>query len=644
MSFRLKIILGVASIQIMLLTIIVGSSLHNLRMSNQEEIFRRGQITAELLASATADAIIATDLATLDSILIEAIHNDVVYVRIRNNGDIILSEAGDKGVLETELITDTSISDLKDQRLDLEHSIYINGEYIGRVELGLSTTKLNAVVRENTRWMLTVSTAGMFAIVLFGYGLGTILTTQLSELRKSARRVASGEFGIETHVKGKDELADAARSFNKMSKALAIYAKEVEAARKQAEEGKLYAETLLFDAMNSASQGVVILDSKLSIEFVNDAFRDMYPSALDYMATGMPYVSLLEKLKLIEKPLPDLLKENDNKQNPRLGWLENGQDSETLQTELSDGRHILHTRRSMSNGGYVVIDTEITEFFKANEKNRRLELEIMQTGKMEALGTLASGIAHEINTPVQFIGDNIRFLTDCFADVLSCIRDIQVMNSEKINGQLESVDWDYLVEEIPPALNEALSGVQTIGRIVSSVKEFSHPEQNEKTFYDINELIENAKIVSRPQWRHDAIVNIVIPENIEKIPCYPGDLGQVLINLIVNAADAIRENLNQTEGEITIKAKTDYKEATITVSDNGPGIPDEIKDRIFDLFFTTKDPGKGTGQGLAICKSIIEIKHSGKLHVTSKAGLGTTFTITLPMKNVSEEMNNKEVA
>ena len=168
-----------------------------------------------------------------------------------------------------------------------------------------------------------------------------------------------------------------------------------------------------------------------------------------------------------------------------------------------------------------------------------------------------------------------------------------------------------------------------------SIKEFAHPDSDVKSLHDLADVIENTITVSRNQWRHIAQVKCDIGPGVDAVPCFAGKLSQVLINLIVNAAQAIEEHNGGELGTITINAKNDGENAVISVADDGPGIPPEIIDRIFDMFFTTKAPGKGTGQGLPICKRIIETTHGGEMTVNSARDQGTTFSIHLPLEQTA---------
>lgn len=631
MSFRLKTILGIALIEIVVLAILVGNSIHHLKTSNEQELLTRAKVTAQLLATMTSDATLSLDLATLDSLVEQTLKNDgLVYVRIRNDAGIVLSQGGNMDALEQPFVEDDNARDVQDQRVDLSAPILVNGSTFGSVEIGVSTHLLDHIVADGAKHMLTIAGLEIVLVALFGFALGTVLTRQLARLRRGARRVAGGEFGYQMAVSGRDELADTAASFNKMSEALADYALKAEQARQRAEAGRAHAETLLHDAINTVSQSIFIVDEDGKVEFVNKAALSMYQIAPEEVAPGTPVRPILAHIaKTIEagadQNVADTVEE-------RMQRLSRSTENHSWHSRLHNGTVILSAERTMSNGGTVMVDTDITELYETLEKNQKLELELLQTHKLESLGTLASGVAHEINTPTQFIGDNIRFLAGSFEDIVNLIGDISRRGTVDLTKELEALDWAFLRDEIPAALSEAANGVESIGKIVRSIKEFSHPDDGERQDINIQTLIETAATVSRAQWRHRATLTINSKTSDVIAPCYPGDLSQVMINLIVNAADAIAENRGETEkdGAITITIDRNADSFLIDVTDNGGGIPPEIQRRIFDMFFTTKAPGKGTGQGLAISQSIIEGKHHGRLTMSSTFGEGTAFKIELP--------------
>lgn len=297
--------------------------------------------------------------------------------------------------------------------------------------------------------------------------------------------------------------------------------------------------------------------------------------------------------------------------------------------------------------GAVVTFLDISERKQAEEQQKKLEIQLRQTQKLEAIGELAAGIAHEINTPTQYVADNTRFLQDSCHDFSRFVQvqrqALDAANSAQadfdkayleVNEVAEEIEIDYLLEEVPLAIKQSLEGLQRITRIVQAMKEFSHPGVEEKTIVDLNASILSTIDVSTNAWKYDAEMVTDLEPDLPQVRCLPGELNQAILNIIVNAAHAISENADGRDGAkglIMISTQSEGNEVEVRITDNGGGIPEEIRSRIFDPFFTTKDVGKGTGQGLAIAYSAIVDKHGGEIEVESRSDVGTTFIIRLPI-------------
>ncbi|MBN2580318.1 MAG: hypothetical protein JXB10_15115 [Pirellulales bacterium] len=276
-----------------------------------------------------------------------------------------------------------------------------------------------------------------------------------------------------------------------------------------------------------------------------------------------------------------------------------------------------------------------------------LESQLAQTQKLESIGRLAAGIAHEINTPTQYIGDNARFLQDAFNELrslMTCCRKFSITaeptaaDREMLRKSFQALppdEIDYLLREIPAAIDQLLEGVQSVAKMVRSMKDFSYPDAGEKQAVDINQALESTLTVSRNAWKYVADLELDLAPDLPTVWCRPGDLNQVFLNLIINAAHALEAKLGanpREKGTLAIRTSSDGPWAIIEVQDTGTGIPEDIRDSIFDPFFTTKQAGRGTGQGLAIARSIIVDHHGGTLSFESEVGRGTTFTIRVPLQ------------
>ncbi|WP_051309143.1 PAS domain-containing sensor histidine kinase [Desulfogranum japonicum] len=281
---------------------------------------------------------------------------------------------------------------------------------------------------------------------------------------------------------------------------------------------------------------------------------------------------------------------------------------------------------------------------EALDNLQNTQMQLIQSEKLAAIGQLAAGIAHEINTPIQYIGDNVRFFQDAFQDICTYTNACRRLSQEhenltidslvsQLEQSMENADLEYLEEELPQAIEQTLEGVERVSKIVLSMKAFSHPGADDKTLVDINNALENTITVSRNAWKYVAEMEIDFDKNLPLVSCLPGELNQVLLNLIINAAQAIEEASAKKEnykGRIHIQTKTEQDHVIISISDNGSGIPEAVQTKIFDPFFTTKEVGKGTGQGLAISRSVIVDKHHGKLSFETNEN-GTTFFVQLPI-------------
>jgi PAS domain S-box-containing protein len=292
--------------------------------------------------------------------------------------------------------------------------------------------------------------------------------------------------------------------------------------------------------------------------------------------------------------------------------------------------------------GYILLGGDITE-------RKALENQLAQAQKLRSIGQLAAGIAHEINTPIQYIGDNTSFLKQSLADLTTIlakydrllenvrkegVEGVYAHQIKEIDATKQQIDLDFLRNEIPVAIEQSLDGIQRVTEIVRAMKDFSHPGVVEKVAMDVNKAIENTLTVARNEWKYVADIQTDFTPELPKIFCLPGEINQALLNIIVNAAQAIEEKVRSQPGEkglITIKTyrKDDWVE--ILIRDTGLGVPESVRPHIYEPFYTTKEVGKGTGQGLAIAYNIIEIKHGGSLTFKTQLGKGTIFIIRLPI-------------
>jgi signal transduction histidine kinase len=276
---------------------------------------------------------------------------------------------------------------------------------------------------------------------------------------------------------------------------------------------------------------------------------------------------------------------------------------------------------------------------------RKLESDLQQAQKLESVGRLASGVAHEINTPVQFVSDNITFLRDAHADLVNVYGKLKAVSESVERGApspelaaqaaaaAQAADMPYLFEEMPNAYASALEGLKRVAVIVSSMKEFARADMRDMAEVDINRAIQSTLVIAANEYKYVADVETELGE-LPPVLCHGGEINQVVLNIVINAAHAIADVVKETggKGRITVRTHTEDPYVVVTISDTGGGIPDHIRAQVFDPFFTTKPVGKGTGQGLAIARSVIVDKHGGQLTLQTQVGSGSSFQIKLPIR------------
>jgi signal transduction histidine kinase len=274
----------------------------------------------------------------------------------------------------------------------------------------------------------------------------------------------------------------------------------------------------------------------------------------------------------------------------------------------------------------------------------KMEVELRQAQKLEAVGRLASGIAHEINTPLQFVGDNLYYLDGAHKDLMRVLGDLLAVKQSVLDGAVsvgaanavslleDEVDLPYMIENVPEAIDRAREGLANISVIVKSMKEFAHPGQAEMTTVDLNQAIASTLVVARSEYKGVAELETDFGF-IDPVACFVGEVNQAILNIVVNAAHAIGGRVvgSAKKGIISVRTWQDGEQVVISIADTGGGIPEGVREHIFEPFFTTKGVGKGTGQGLAIARSVVVDKHCGSLSFETEVGKGTTFLIRLPV-------------
>ena len=382
-------------------------------------------------------------------------------------------------------------------------------------------------------------------------------------------------------------------------------------------------EDCFFTISRQTTDGILIVDRKSSILFANLAAKVIFNRSKNELVGnifGFPAVeNRLAKINVLNKK------------------------GENLFIEM----RVKSTLWNKQNA-YIIFLKNITE-------KKILENQLLHSRKFVDIGKLAAGIIHEINTPVQFISHNINFFRESFKDINEIFQKYEILKTNAglfrelspINSEIELLlkkhDLPYLKKEIPATIEECLEGIETISTIVKSLKEFSHPGSKEKENININKVIKNTITISKNEWKYTADLETDLMPDIPFIYAFPVALSQVILNIIINAVHAIKEKIKTekiSKGLIIIKTKKIENNIQICIKDSGQGIPKDVRSKIFTPFFTTKEIGHGTGQGLSVAYSVIVKQHKGTIFFETEEGLGTTFTINLPMEDV-ERKNTK---
>lgn len=646
MSFRLKTILGIALIELSVMAILIGVNQFALGGSATTQLYERAQATGRIFANMVSDAVVSTDLATLDAMIATAVSTeDLAYLRIRNADGLALSQGGLGGALATEFKADTSYETaLSDHRIDVSVPIVVQDATFGFIEIGLSTRSVEEEIATAFRWNVIVAGIGMSLVAVFGYGLGSILTRQLSGLREGAQAITSGDLGHQIPVSGRDELAETARCFNTMAETLAAdravlqdQRSELMAKKERVEVivdcmaaiskregkqrvpdtyrldeiGKMARATVVFqDSMQAVEQArieqqrlitafdqiaeqVIVFGTDGGAIFLNAAFRRFNQSVLDKLSDEFTLEDFLKAgCKIGAFP--------DASETPA-EWVADELDrvdEEPREIARAPGRVHLTVHTRVDGVGHVMTAKDVTEL-------RHSEKQLVQASKLATLGEMATGIAHELNQPLGVI---------------------RMASSNSIK-RIEKgyVDGEYLSKK----LTRIEEQTQRAAQIIDHMRVFGRkPEGKMEPFELRASLIEMTNLAQAQLQTLDIALVTDLPDETALIMGEKVLFEQVLLNIISNARDAITAT-GREDGAVTVRAGFDEQDGhVIEVLDNGGGIPETVLDKLFEPFFTTKEPGKGTGLGLSISFGTIR-DMSGTISATNTED-GACFRIVLP--------------
>ena len=646
MSFRLKTILGIAIIELTVMAILIGVNQFALGGSATTQLYERAQATGRIFANMVSDAVISTDLATLDAMIDTAVSTeDLTYLRIRNADGIKLSEGGLGSALAAPFVADTSYDTaLDDHRIDIDVPIVVEGTTFGAIEIGISTMRVEEEIATAFRWNIIVAAVGMSLVAVFGYGLGSILTRQLLGLRRGARAITSGDLGHQIPVRGGDELADTARCFNIMATTLAEDRAVLNEQRSQLLEKKARVEVIvdcmtaisqmkgpqnvpdtdrldeignmaratvvfqdtmravedaraeqqrLITAFDQIAEQVIVFDTNEQAIFQNAAFRRFNQPILDRLDDVFTFQDFLSAGCAIGA-FPDATDDPE-------AWIAQElarADQEPVEITRAPDRLHLTVQTKVAGVGHVLTAKDVTDL-------RNSEKQLVQASKLATLGEMATGIAHELNQP------------------LGVIRMASANSIKRI--EKGHVDGAYLAKKLARIEEQTERAAQ----IINHMRVFGRQADGQMEPFDLRDALLEMTSLARAQLQNlDVGLRTIVPEDSAFVVGEKVMFEQVLLNVISNARDAITAS-GRTDGVVTVEASFDTaKGHLIEIRDNGGGIPEAVLDKLFEPFFTTKEPGKGTGLGLSISFGTIR-DMSGAISATNLED-GACFRISLP--------------
>jgi signal transduction histidine kinase len=563
--------------------------------------------------------------------------NDVAGLAIYSEEGGVIASFGE---FPPRIVKGTRISPIAGPRLLVITPVISREGPVGTLAIVLSTESVATIVRRNTMTAVVCAGAALVLAALIALALGRSVSARLKRIASAASRVADGDLEQPDIQAGSDdEIGNLVGAFNVM----------VEKLRRQFAERRQLAETeqARLEAIvttrtsqleESREQYRLIAESTNAIPFTYLPGRREFAYVGPQVATNLGH----PPEKWVGSGFLDslLLPEEAAAVHAHLDAKGTETEFECSLLALSG---VAQRMRWVATRGTWRGEPCLRGLMLDITRQRKLESDLAQAQKLESVGRLASGVAHEINTPVQFVTDNVHFLRDSTTILFEFISVLRESNRAVLEGapSLEAAerakaaeakaDLDYLADDMPKAFAGCVEGMKRVATIVRSMKEFAHPDSIEMSSVDLNRAIQSTIVIASNEYKYvaDLETNLGAIPNVE---CYAGDVNQAVLNIIVNASHAIADvvDKNGGRGKITVATREEGDDVVISIADTGGGIPEHIRARIFDPFFTTKSVGKGTGQGLAIARSVIVDKHGGALTVETEVGNGTTFHLRLP--------------
>lgn len=586
---------------------------------------------------------ITTQMAIIDTLVIRLSQSDtdIAVLSLHQSGQLFRNTAHIIARLRKDILENSAtagaLADLHRFRGHLEAQVAVMASAANELSDHLShdyrekILELAATSRKDQRLVLALGAGGLLlAWLVSRYFLGGHV---VGRLRLVSRYLRSGDDNgeeIRVPVRGHDEIGEMARAVEQFLED-----------RRQLTEAQLslrQSEEMLRAITDAVQSAVFLIDDEDRIQFVNPAAEAMF---------GYRREEILGR-RLHETIVPERFREQAGEGLSAYRITGKGAifaHPRELAGRRKDGTELdilLLVGRVFKNGRWWAAGSiiDITERLAAEAELKKTQTEAMHAARLASIGQLAAGIAHEINTPAQYVSDNIKFICDAstsFFTVLAAARNLareaaDLESATTFAETCDDADIDYLIEELPAAIRQSLEGIDKVSRIVASLKEFSHPGGGAKEMVDLNRAIENAVTITHSIWKDTAGLETRLDPELPPVFCRIGEMNQVFLNLIVNGAQAIEQAEKEGPGEIVIATQAAGEEVVITVTDTGGGVPAEIRDQIFHPFFTTRPVGKGSGQGLAICYDIVVNKHRGRIEVSGVPGEGAVFTVRLPVR------------
>jgi signal transduction histidine kinase/HAMP domain-containing protein len=516
---------------------------------------------------------------------------------------------------------------------------------VGTLAVVLTTDSVATAVRRNATIAAAYGGAALVLAAVIALLFGRSVSARLQRIATAANKVAEGDLEQpDIQAGAADEIGRLVSAFNVMvGKLRRQFAERRQLAETEQARLEAIVTTRTSQLEESREQYRLIAESTNAIPFTylpaGNSFAYVGPQALK--ALGHPLERWSEPGFLDSLLLPD------EAAAVRARLAESGGENE-FECALLGVSGATRRVRWVVTRGELRGEPCLRGLMLDITQQRKLESDLQQAQKLESVGRLASGVAHEINTPIQFVSDNVHFLRDATQDLLVLIEALRVSNravlagdpsleaAEKAVSAEEEAELAYLSDDMPKAFTGCIDGLKRVATIVRSMKEFAHPDSTDMSDVDLNRAIQSTIVIASNEYKYVADVETRL-ETIPTVSCYAGDVNQAVLNIIVNAAHAIGDIVEKTggKGKIVVSTKHEGDSVVISIADTGGGIPEHIRARIFDPFFTTKVVGKGTGQGLSIARSVIVDKHGGDLTMETEIGKGTTFHLRLPIAGKS---------